>query len=99
MRQKFALVLVLLLASALLPLAWDTLTVAVICNGAFYAASLLIVYYLLVGSLRWTVRRIANVGNRWIGRAAAATIVAAAIALSCNAPIKADEPAPPAPRP
>ena len=71
-RQKFALVLVLLIASALLPLAWDTLTVAVICNAVFYAASLLVPYYLLVGLLRWIGKATLNMGNRWLGRAATA---------------------------
>ncbi len=38
-RQKIALVLGLALASALLPLAWDTVSFARICNGVFYAAA------------------------------------------------------------
>ena len=90
-RQKFALVLVLLLASALLPLAWDTLTVALICNAVFYAASLLVPYYLLVGLLRWIVRGVTGIGNRWLGRAATAAAVATAFALtSCMQAVAQD---------
>ena len=52
-RQKVALVFGLALASALLPLAWDTVSMARICNGVFYAASLLVPYYLAAGLVRW----------------------------------------------
>ena len=55
-RQKIALVLGLGLASALLPLAWDTVSIAQLCNGVFYAASLLVPYYLAAGMVRWTLK-------------------------------------------
>ena len=64
-RQKVALVLGLALASALLPLAWDTVSMARICNGVFYAASLLVPYYLAAGLVRWILQLAARAS--WAG--------------------------------
>ena len=58
-RQKVAFVLAIALASALLPLAWDSVSVAQICNGVFYATSLLAPYYLAAGLVRWILPRTA----------------------------------------
>ena len=68
-RQKVALVLGLALASALLPLAWDTVSMARICNGVFYAASLLVPYYLAAGLVRWILQRLRGLVGRIAGPA------------------------------
>jgi autotransporter-associated beta strand protein len=88
-RQKVAFVLMLALASALVPLAWDATNVAAICNAVFYAASLLVAYYLAVGLIRSIVRVLANLSNRWLGRTATAALVVAAISLACSCPNRA----------
>ena len=69
-RQKAALVLGLALASALLPLAWDTVSMAELCNGVFYAASLLVPYYLAAGLVRWIVHGLRGLAGRMAGPAA-----------------------------
>ena len=86
-RQKVALVLGLGLASAVLPLAWDTVSMAQLCNGVFYAASLLVPYYLLAGLVRWIVRWLCGlVGWMAAPAAAAAAVVLALVTLfSANA--------------
>ena len=62
-----ALVLGLALASALVPLAWDTVSMALLCNGVFYAASLLVPYYLAAGLVRWILRRLQGLAGRIAG--------------------------------
>jgi autotransporter-associated beta strand protein len=59
-RQKAALVLAAALAAAVLPLVWDNVAVAWQSNMVFYAASLLVPYYLLAGAVRWIAA--------WIGK-------------------------------
>ncbi len=88
-RMKVFFLLVVGLASALLPLAWDNLTVAVLCNAVFYAASLLVPYYLAAGVVRWMAKKVTNVGNRWLGRAAAATAIVLALSMGCAMPARA----------
>ena len=78
-RQKIAFVLILGLSSALLPLAWDATNVAAICNAVFYAATLLVPYYLAAGFIRWIARGLTNVRNRLLGRAATTARVLAAM--------------------
>ena len=80
-RQKVALVLGLALASALLPLAYDMLSLARICDGVFYAASLLAPYYLVAGFARWIVCRVRGLAGRITGTAAAHVPAAMVVAL------------------
>jgi autotransporter-associated beta strand protein len=99
-RQKAAFVLVLALASALLPLAWDTVSFARICNGVFFAASLLVPYYLLAGLIRWILQGLRALANRLTGptsaSAAASIVLVLAILLSAAAQA---QPQPAAPEP
>ncbi len=81
LRQKAALVLGLALASALVPLAWDTVSMAEICNGVFYAASLLVPYYLVAGLVRWILRGLCGLAGR-IGQPPAPAAVTAALVLA-----------------
>ncbi len=80
-RQKVALVLGLGLASALLPLAWDTVSMAELCNGVFYAASLLVPYYLAAGLVRWILQGLRGLAGRIAGPAPAAVTAAIVLAL------------------
>ena len=96
-RQKFALVLGLGLASALLPLAWDTVSMAMLCNAVFYAASLLVPYYLLAGLVCWIAKKISSVSSRWWGNITTTALVIAALtfasAIGAKPQAMAQEPA------
>ncbi len=81
-REKIALVLGLALASALLPLAWDTVSFARICNGVFYAAALLVPYYLLAGLVRWILRMLGGLAGRITTPPAPPAAVTAALVLA-----------------
>jgi autotransporter-associated beta strand protein len=81
-REKIALVLGLALASALLPLVWDTVSFARICNGVFYAASLLVPYYLAAGLVRWVFCRLRGLVGRMAGPPAGPASVTAALVLA-----------------
>ncbi len=80
-RQKAALVLGLGLASALLPLAYDDVSMAWLCNGVFYAASLLVPYYLVAGLVRWIVQRLRGLAGRINGPASASLSAALVLAI------------------
>jgi autotransporter-associated beta strand protein len=88
-RQKVVFVLVLALVSALLPLAWDAASVAEVCNAVFYAASLLVPYYLAAGLIRWIIKGMSGASNRLLGRAASAALIFAAISFACVSPGRA----------
>ncbi len=81
-RQKIAFVVALALASALLPLAWDAANVAAICNAVFYAATLLVPYYLAAGFVRWIATGLRNLSNRRLGRVTTATAMLVGITLA-----------------
>jgi autotransporter-associated beta strand protein len=51
--QKVRLIILVGLLATLIPLAFDDLEVARACNMLFYAASLLVPYYLLAGLAKW----------------------------------------------
>src|SRR5208283_4726718 len=81
-RQKAGLVIGAALAAAVLPLVWDNVAVAWQANMVFYAASLLVPYYLLAGAVRWLARRTCC---RWTccpPAAAAALLIAAGLVWS-----------------
>ncbi len=80
-RQKVALVLGLALASALVPLFYDTVSMAMLCNGVFYAASLLVPYYLAAGLVCWILGRLRGLASRITGTGSAAATVALVLAL------------------
>ncbi|MGO9115197.1 MAG: autotransporter-associated beta strand repeat-containing protein [Thermoguttaceae bacterium] len=81
--QKVALVLGIALASALLPLAWDTVNFARICNGIFYAASLLVPYYLAAGLIRWILHGLHGLVGRF-ARPAPAPVITALVLLTAT---------------
>ena len=56
LRKKVAFIFAVALIATLLPLACDGLEIARASNMVFYAASLLVPYYLLVGLVKWLVR-------------------------------------------
>ena len=62
------------MAAALLPLVYDTVSMANLCNGVFYAASLLVPYYLAAGLVRWIVQWLRGLAGRIAGPAPAATL-------------------------
>ncbi len=97
LRQKAALVLGLALVSAVLPLAWDTLSMVQLCNGVFYAACLLAPYYLVAGLARLIVERLRTP----VGSASSLTAasVTAAIFLAVLISISATAQAQPEPQP
>jgi len=99
-RQKAAMVLGLALASAVLPLAWDSVSFARICNGVFYAASLLAPYYLAAGAVRWIVHRLRGLAGRTVGQAPASAAVTLVLVLLLLASATAQaQPQPAAPEP
>ena len=55
-RNKVSFIFAVALAATLLPLAWDDVEIVRTCNMVFFAASLLVPYYLLVGLLKWSLR-------------------------------------------
>ena len=55
-RKKVSFIFAVALIATLLPLACDGLEIARTSNMVFYAASLLVPYYLLVGLVKWLVR-------------------------------------------
>ena len=59
-----------------MPLIWEGLDVAEVCNWVFYAANAVLLYYLIVGAVRWLFWRPQVVARR---RAAAATTAAIAL--------------------
>ena len=63
-RQKAALVIAAGLAAAVLPILWDNVAVAWMSNMVFYAASLLVPYYLLAGGVRWATGKIVRLSPR-----------------------------------
>jgi hypothetical protein len=76
-RQKAALVIAAGLAAAVLPLVWDNVAVAWMSNMVFYAASLLVPYYLLAGAVRWVAAKFA----RHLAVAGAAVLL---VAIACG---------------
>jgi autotransporter-associated beta strand protein len=83
-RKKIAFLLFLGLTSALIPLAWDAANVAAICNAVFYAATLLVPYYIAAGFIRWIAKGMTDITNRWTGRAATAAAILTALSLAVS---------------
>ena len=88
-RQKAALVLGLALAAALIPLAWDTVSMANLCNGVFYAASLLVPYYLAAGLVRWFLQGLRGLAGRIGSPTAVTTALVLALTLLLSATAQA----------
>ncbi len=82
------------------PLAWDTASFARICNGVFFAASLLVPYYLLAGLIRWILQGLCALANRLTGptSASAAASIVLVLAILLSAAVQA-QPQPAAPEP
>lgn len=79
--SKARFVLIVALLATLVPLAYDSIEAARVCNLVFYAASLLVPYYLLAGFARWLVgllRRPAAAATAATAAATAAAILLAA---------------------
>ncbi len=57
-RRKAAFVLGVGLAAVALRLVWDNVALAQLCDMAFFAAALLVPYFLLAGAVRWLCRSI-----------------------------------------
>ncbi|MGA2253586.1 MAG: autotransporter-associated beta strand repeat-containing protein [Thermoguttaceae bacterium] len=88
-RQKIALVLALGLAAAVLPLVYDTASMANLCNGVFYAASLLVPYYLVAGLVRWIIQWLRGLAGRIVGPAPVATALVLALVMFFSATAQA----------
>ena len=68
--------------ATLLPLLWDSLDVARLCNMLFYAASLLVPYYLLAGAVTRLIRGPSHRSRRPPKIPAVATAAALAVLLA-----------------
>jgi len=88
-REKTALVLGLALAAALIPLAWDTVSMVKFCNGVFYAASLLVPYYLAAGLVRWILQGLRGLACRFGSPAAVTTALLLALTMLLSANVQA----------
>jgi autotransporter-associated beta strand protein len=100
--QKVAIVLLLGLGSALLPLLDDTETMARLCNGVFYAASLLLPYYVVAGLFRWLFHGLQTLAGRMSGQPSATSAAATAailLLIACLSASAQAQPQPPAPEP
>ncbi len=54
-RRKISFIFAVALLSTLLPLVWDDLAIVRTCNMVFFAAAILVPYYLLAGLLKWSL--------------------------------------------
>jgi len=97
-RQKVCLVLGAALVGAALPFVWDNVAVAWLANAVFYAASLLVPYYLLAGAVRWVAGKMAGLpgsprrqSGGFSTTAVPLLVAVAACGFACSA--RADEPA------
>lgn len=89
--RKLAYILTVAVAATLIPLLAGVAGPAAILNGAFYAAMLLVPYYLLVGLVRSVVRRVRALLRP---RSAATTILAALVvglAAASSNPARAED--------
>ena len=68
-----------------------------LCNGVFYAASLLVPYYLAAGLVRWILQRLRGLAGRIAGPAPAAAALVLALVMLFSANAQA-QPQPAAPR-
>jgi hypothetical protein len=88
-RAKTALVLGIGLVAVLVPLVWDNAALAWVCNMLFFAASLLVPYYLLVGLVKWLVagmrRTPPSTAQRVVVAATAMVLIACLLAQAGNA--------------
>jgi len=79
-RTKVRFVIAVLLVATLVPLVFDCIAAARVCNMAVYAAALLVPYYLIAGAVRWFLgglRRAVSPGKLTATAAVLLAIVAA----------------------
>ena len=80
--RKVRLVIVVGVLATLIPLAFDNLELARVCNMLFYAASLLVPYYLLAGLVKWSIgaiRRMCSTARPSAAAAATMLLLAACL--------------------
>ena len=87
-RRKAAYVITVALAATLLPVVSGRIEIATAVNGAFYAACLLVPYYLAAGLARWMLARVRSLFglNR---TATTAALVLLAVAAACGSAAQA----------
>jgi hypothetical protein len=94
--RKTAYVVGVALVATLIPVITGRIELALIVNGAFFAACLLVPYYLVAGAARWTARKVrALVSPQTVASGTMLLVLGGAVALGAS-PGSAAE-APPAP--
>ena len=92
--RKVGYVLGVALAATLLPIVSGRLELAMVVNGMFYAACLLIPYYLLAAFVRWIIRPSRGPVARHAATAAVVILALAALAVAGATLASADPPPP-----
>ena len=93
--RKAAYVIGVGVVATLVPVIPGPIELALVMNGAFYAACLLISYYLAVGAVRWTAGKLIRLFTPHAAAAGTALLVIAAAFGACASSIQAaDAPAP-----
>ena len=106
LRTKVSYIFAVALAATLLPLVWDDLEIIRTCNMVFFAASLLVPYYLLAGLLKWSCGALGRGGCCRAAPAKTAAVgllavllAAAALSASAQTPKEGARLPPPSPAP
>ena len=96
LRQKLAYVVGVGVLATLVPVVTGRIELALAVNGAFYAACLLVPYYLVAGAVRWVWGKVAAVVRPHTSTAPAALVLAAVLlglgAVATAAPVEKDAP-------
>jgi hypothetical protein len=69
-RKKTAFILTVAIVATLVPLATNSIELAQVCNMLFYAACLLVPYYLLAGLVRWLLGPVCRMCKWWAAKLA-----------------------------
>ncbi len=95
-RTKAAYVVGVGVLATLVPVITGRIELALAANAAFYAACLLVPYYLAAGAVRWTYGKVASRVRSWTAPVPAAVLVAAVlVGLGASATAAPDEKAAP----
>ena len=93
--RKAAYILGVCLVATLIPVITMRVELAMVLNASFYAACLLIPYYLAAGAARWVVRKARGVVSPRAAAAASAVVLALVAGLAVAVAAQAAETAPP----